>query len=355
MFSSGRIALRPRRLGLAAVGLIALAGVLPGSAAAAVNPPTITSQFTPSSIPAGATTALSFTIANPNASGNLTGIAFTDTLPNGVVIDTPNGQNGTCGSNGVVTAVGGSSTISLTGGKVAAGANCVVQVSVTSTTPGGYQNTTGPVASTEGGSGTADTQTLTVFGLPTLTVTAPREGATYDFGQRVIARYSCRDAPGAPGISACSGDADSGAPIDTSTVGPNTFSVSAISADGAVTTQTIDYTVRPDNRFTVSKIKPHANGQVSFTAKVPGAGKLVATLSRGHTRLGQVKLTLDSDGSSAVVVKPGPALRRLLQRAAQSTHPRGRPATVVVALTVTYTPTGGKPRTETFRGIALKP
>jgi hypothetical protein len=55
------------------------------------------------------------------------------------------------------------------------------------------------------------------------------------------------------------------------------------------------------------------------------------------------------------VVKPGPALKKLLSKAAQGPHVHGKAATVVVALTVTYTPTAGKPRTVTFRGIALKP
>ena len=282
MFSSGVDARRALgiRLSGAAIATAALLVALPAAASAAVSPPTLSSAFTPASIGSGGTTALSFTITNPNPSGTLNAIAFTDTLPAGVVVDNPNGLTGTCGSASTLTGDAGSSTIALTGGKLAAGATCTLQVSVTSTTPGNYQNSTGQVSSTEGGAGNGDTQPLTVFGLPTVSVTNPKENAVYSFGQQVIAGYTCHDAFGAPGLSDCSGDADSGTAIDTSTDGANTFSVSAISNDGAITTQTIDYTVLPDNRFTVSKLTGHTGGQVTFKVKLPDVGKLTATLLR---------------------------------------------------------------------------
>ncbi len=212
-----------RLLRSAAVSVaLALVAVLagPGSAGAAVNPPTVTSAFTPSSIGVSGTSALSVTITNPNASSSLSGIGFNDTLPAGVVVDIPNGQSGTCGSAWVLTAVSGSNTITLTGGKLAGGANCTVSVAVTASGAGSYHNTTGPVASTEGGIGTADTETLTVIAPPTITISSPREGRVFDFGQRVKALYSCQEALGGPGITDCSGDAASGSLIDTQTAGP---------------------------------------------------------------------------------------------------------------------------------------
>ena len=53
-------------------------------------PPTLLSSFTPTSITAGGTSALAFTVTNPNASTALSGVGFTDTLPAGLTIATPN-------------------------------------------------------------------------------------------------------------------------------------------------------------------------------------------------------------------------------------------------------------------------
>src|SRR5262249_58027863 len=76
--------------------------------------PTITKAFGAASIPLNGTTSLSFTITNPNPSTSLTGVAFTDTLPAGLVVATPNGLMGTCDSR-TITATAGSGRILLTG------------------------------------------------------------------------------------------------------------------------------------------------------------------------------------------------------------------------------------------------
>src|SRR5690242_7979311 len=70
--------------------------------AQAPPPPTISKAFGAASIPLNGSTSLSFTITNPNRAPTLTGIAFTDTLPAGLVVATPNGLVGTCGG-GTIT------------------------------------------------------------------------------------------------------------------------------------------------------------------------------------------------------------------------------------------------------------
>jgi hypothetical protein len=124
-----------RLIGAAVAALLAAAALIivtAGSAMAASAPPTVTSAFTPTEIGVGdsTATALSVTITNPNATGTLSSVGFSDTLPAGLTVDDPPGENGACGSAGVVTAAAGSQTISLTGGSLKATASCTISVSL---------------------------------------------------------------------------------------------------------------------------------------------------------------------------------------------------------------------------------
>jgi CSLREA domain-containing protein/uncharacterized repeat protein (TIGR01451 family) len=143
-----------------------------GTASASINvvaPPTFTKAFGASNVPLNGTTSLTFTITNPAANAVAeNGIAFTDTLPAGLVVATPNGLTNNCG--GTVTAVAGSGSISLTGGTIATpGNSCTVVVNVTATTSGVKNNTTGAITSTNGGTGTTASASLTVATALTIT------------------------------------------------------------------------------------------------------------------------------------------------------------------------------------------
>ena len=129
------------------------------------TPPTITKAFGAASIPLNGTTSLTFTIQNPNTTLALTGIAFTDNLPAGLVVATPNALNNTCG--GTATAVAGSGSISLSGGTLAASASCTVSVNVQGTTAG-VKNNSVQVTSTEGGTGNTSNASITVVAPPTI-------------------------------------------------------------------------------------------------------------------------------------------------------------------------------------------
>ncbi|MBZ5530010.1 MAG: DUF11 domain-containing protein [Acidobacteriia bacterium] len=142
-----------------------------GTASASINvvaPPSIAKAFGATGIPLNGTTSLTFTITNPAANAVAeAGVAFTDTLPTGLVVATPNGLTNTCG--GTATAVAGSTSISLTGGTIAASSNCTVTVNITGTAAGTFVNTSGAVSSTNGGTGNTATATLTVATPPTIT------------------------------------------------------------------------------------------------------------------------------------------------------------------------------------------
>ena len=109
----------------------------------------------------GDTTVLSFTITNPNAGVPLTGIAFTDTLPSGLVVSSPANLTANCGGVTVAT----STSISLSGGSLAAGASCTISVNVTAAQLGVQINTTSTVTAAGGFVGNAATAVTTVHDL----------------------------------------------------------------------------------------------------------------------------------------------------------------------------------------------
>jgi hypothetical protein len=121
-----------------------------------VGPPTFTktiaTPFGAGSINQGDTTAVAFTVSNPNSIA-LTGLSFTDPLPSGLWIQNPNGLSNTCG--GTVTAVPGTGTISLTGGAVSATSTCSISVNVTGVASGDQTNPSVTLTSNEAPSATS--------------------------------------------------------------------------------------------------------------------------------------------------------------------------------------------------------
>ena len=130
------------------------------------SPPSLLKTFSPSSIPLSTNTTLSFQITNPNTTTALSGVALSDTLPTGLTISSNPNLSNTC--NGTVTDAPGTTSISLSGGSIAAGGSCTLSLSVTGNTAGTYSNTAGPVTSTEGGNGNSSTAMLTVVAPPSI-------------------------------------------------------------------------------------------------------------------------------------------------------------------------------------------
>jgi hypothetical protein len=331
---------------VAAIGLQAAPTAL-----AATAPPTITSAFTPSLIGVGDTdaTALSVTITNPNAS-TLSSISFTDTLPAGLTVDDPNGENGTCGSTSVVTATPGSGTFSLSAGSLKAATTCTVSISLIAGEAGTLSNDTGPVSSSGGSSSAGDTETLTVLPPPTASVTHIKNNAKYAYGEVVRPAYSCTQPADPTALSDCSAADDlgdnvrSGGALDTKSPGSHRLTVSATSADGLVTLDTINYTVLPDNRFTISKVKPGTGGTLTFQLVLPGAGAIKVVELSGSTTVGLYTRRVIGPRTLKLAVRPTPRGTALLT-AAQS---------LKITLGVTYTPKGGVKHTVTKRGITLR-
>jgi fimbrial isopeptide formation D2 family protein/uncharacterized repeat protein (TIGR01451 family) len=134
-----------------------------------VSPPSISKAFGAANIPLNGTTTLTFTITNPNTTAQLTGVGFTDSLPSGLQVASTPGASASCGGTFAPTA--GATTLTFSGGTIAASGTCTVTVNVTGTTGGVKNNTTGNVISNEGGAGNTGSATLSVASAPTITKT----------------------------------------------------------------------------------------------------------------------------------------------------------------------------------------
>ncbi len=133
-----------------------------------IAPPTFSKSFGTPTIPLNGTTSLSFHVFNPNPNQTLTGIGYTDTLPSGLVVATPNGLTSSNCTGGTITATAGTGSVSLSGASLPATEPCNVTINVTGTTSGVQNNVTSAITSTEGGSGGTASASITVVAPPTI-------------------------------------------------------------------------------------------------------------------------------------------------------------------------------------------
>jgi len=145
------------------------AGLTASASLLIVAAPSISAAFVPPTATIDTPFTLTFTLTNSNAAATLTGVAFSDTLPAGLVIASPNALSNTCG--GTATAASGSGTISLSGGSINGATTCTLSVSVVAGNEGAYSTTTSTVTAINGGTGNAATASVTVFATPHVTPT----------------------------------------------------------------------------------------------------------------------------------------------------------------------------------------
>ncbi len=134
------------------------------TATLSVTPPRllITKAFLPISIPVNSTSTLTFNLTNPGSAG-VTGVAFSDTLPLGLVAS-PTGISAICGGSLTVT----STTISLTGGVLGGSATCPIIVTVTGTSAGLKHNISSTITSSNTNPGDPAVADLTVIAPPSI-------------------------------------------------------------------------------------------------------------------------------------------------------------------------------------------
>jgi len=94
---------------------------------------------------------------------------------------------------------------------------------------------------------------------PSITVTAPADGAVYAVGEQVTADFSCTDEHS--GVASCVGSVAVGAAVDTGSVGEKTFTVEASDNAGNTASKTVNYAVADTSAPTITVTSP-AEGAV---------------------------------------------------------------------------------------------
>jgi len=116
---------------------------------------------------------------------------------------------------------------------------------------------------------------------PDITLTTPVNGAVYQLNKVVSAAYGCADT--GSGLATCAGNVANLAPIDTASLGPKTFTVTATDAVGNASSTAVSYTVVastisisniPASAFIGGSFVPaftyQGDGVTSVTSSTPG-------------------------------------------------------------------------------------
>jgi hypothetical protein len=169
----------PAGSGTANVTVTTSAGTSPAVPAGAFTyfaAPGLAVAFGPASIVAGATSTLTITLSNPNATTATLSANLVDTFPANLIVAAAPNASTTC-SAGALTAAAGATSVTLAAGAgIPAAGTCIVQVAVTSAAANSYVNTlaAGSLQTNVGSNAGAATATLVVAtAAPAAPVPAP--------------------------------------------------------------------------------------------------------------------------------------------------------------------------------------
>jgi hypothetical protein len=209
--------------------------------------------------------------------------------------------------------------------------------------------------------------TITDASAPSISIITPANGATYTEGQVINADYSCTDPDGSANVTKCTGPVASGTPLDTSTAGAHSFTVSASDVAGNGVSQTVQYTVASAGGPGASTPTIDTSRAPSVTASAgtvlvapgisvscPAGGDDCTADERATVSLARAKHTTIAVGKARVTIHAGSdrsLTLRLNRRGARllRQHRRLRITVTVIARVGTNAPT------TTIKTITIKP
>jgi uncharacterized repeat protein (TIGR01451 family) len=379
------------RAGVLIAVLGAAVAVLPATASATTAPLSITAST--SWLPAtgsiannqyfanvGGTYGITYTLKA--ASGDtLTNVGFTDALPAGVVLDDEVGETAkNCGTLFTPSNQPGASSVSESGLTVTNSvgsctitlefvANTAEGATPDAITPTAYDNTPsgGPLTPELASTASVTDLSLTVAGLPTLSVTGLTNNATYGYGQSVDLGFSAtaaaNDSIAANGVYATDDQGNTlspGAAIDTDVPGGHQVEVWVETVDQYEGSQTYNYTV---NSPKLTAVKANSKtADVTFDVDYLAAGSVLAEVVDGKTVIGKVTKKVAVGKNTAVTVAPTAAGKKFLAKLTTTKTVNGKTKTttksIKATLTVLYTASDyayvGSQPTIKKSGITLK-
>jgi hypothetical protein len=122
-----------------------------------IEPPSIALSFLPSQIAPGGTATIQYILHNPNATATLFDVEFDNTFPAGMSVASPllYSTSPECGMPTFAPTIGATS-ITFASATLLGGDDCLINLNVTATNIGVYDNTTSQVSSASGSGNTAN-------------------------------------------------------------------------------------------------------------------------------------------------------------------------------------------------------
>lgn len=256
-----------------------------------IAPAKLTKSIAPPTIPCGGTATYTFTITNDEVGAVLqNGLGFTDNIPSGLMIASPNGVVRTGGTGTpVITATPGSNTFSISGLNLAANQTCTITLNVTN--KAGQSNAScggNPAAFTNGPTNiTSNTSNLGNGVTPQCLVVSPPTAPTFT----PIPNFCPGTATPTLPTTSLEGVAGSWAPaFNATTTTTYTFTPTDLSC---ATTTTMTITVLPKPTPTFAPISICSNDPVPTLppSSIEGIAGTWATLPVSNTATGTYTFT----------------------------------------------------------------